>query len=96
MPSYKEYQEQIAKLQALAEQARQEEIAEARLQIRNLMRDSGLSQEDLLEPEGKTASTVKRPVLAKYRDPASGKTWSGRGRQPEWINGKDREKLLIK
>lgn len=30
MPTYQEYQEQIAKLQALAEQARQDDIAEAR------------------------------------------------------------------
>lgn len=27
----------------------------------------------------------KRPVSAKYRDPKSGKTWTGRGRSPKWM-----------
>jgi DNA-binding protein H-NS len=27
------------------------------------------------------------PVAAKYRDPASGATWSGRGKPPRWIAG---------
>jgi DNA-binding protein H-NS len=25
-------------------------------------------------------------VAAKYRDPASGKTWSGRGLKPRWLS----------
>jgi DNA-binding protein H-NS len=24
---------------------------------------------------------------AKYRDPATGTTWSGRGKEPHWIKG---------
>lgn len=31
---------------------------------------------------------------AKYRDPASGKTWSGMGRAPFWIVGKDRARFV--
>lgn len=31
----------------------------------------------------------------KYRDPMTGKTWSGRGKTPVWIRGKDFSKFLI-
>jgi DNA-binding protein H-NS len=27
-----------------------------------------------------------KKVAAKYRDPASGKTWSGRGVSPKWFD----------
>ncbi|WP_322048072.1 H-NS family nucleoid-associated regulatory protein, partial [Paraburkholderia sp. J67] len=33
---------------------------------------------------------------AKYQDPKSGATWSGRGRAPDWIKGaKNRDRFLI-
>ncbi|MGI4856775.1 MAG: H-NS family nucleoid-associated regulatory protein [Janthinobacterium lividum] len=34
-------------------------------------------------------------VAPKYRDPESGKTWSGRGKPPLWIAGKDRDGFAI-
>ena len=38
----------------------------------------------------------KGPQPAKYRDPKSGATWSGRGPAPAWLSGaKDRSKFLI-
>jgi DNA-binding protein H-NS len=38
----------------------------------------------------------KGPQPAKYRDPKSGATWSGRGSAPAWLSGaKDRSKFLI-
>lgn len=44
----------------------------------------------------KTAAKAKRPpVPPKYRDPATGKTWAGRGRAPKWIEGQDRSAFLI-
>jgi DNA-binding protein H-NS len=39
---------------------------------------------------------VRGPQPAKYRDPKSGATWSGRGRAPEWlVSAKDRTWFLI-
>ncbi|MDR5747827.1 H-NS family nucleoid-associated regulatory protein [Caballeronia sp. LZ029] len=50
-------------------------------------------------PSGKTpASKVqsKGALPAKYRDPKSGLTWSGRGPAPAWLaSAKDRTKFLI-
>lgn len=47
---------------------------------------------DTIEKSGFTLADVfgdgvkwKRPVSAKYRDPKSGKTWTGRGRAPNWM-----------
>jgi DNA-binding protein H-NS len=44
----------------------------------------------------KTGNYVRGPQAAKYRDPKSDATWSGRGRAPAWLAGaKDRSKFLI-
>ncbi|SIO71986.1 DNA-binding protein H-NS [Burkholderia sp. GAS332] len=43
-----------------------------------------------------TKGQPKGPQPAKYRDPKSGATWSGRGPAPAWLSGaKDRAKFLI-
>ncbi|WP_082883355.1 H-NS family nucleoid-associated regulatory protein [Caballeronia calidae] len=34
-------------------------------------------------------------AFARYQDPVSGATWSGRGRAPNWIAGKDRDQFLV-
>ncbi|MBU9526157.1 H-NS family nucleoid-associated regulatory protein [Burkholderia multivorans] len=41
-----------------------------------------------------TKKGSKAPTNAKYRDPASGKTWSGKGRKPSWMIGHDDEYLI--
>jgi DNA-binding protein H-NS len=44
----------------------------------------------------KAGNYVRGPQAAKYRDPKSGATWSGRGRAPAWLAGaKDHSKFLI-
>jgi DNA-binding protein H-NS len=34
-------------------------------------------------------------VAPKYRDPATGETWTGRGKAPKWIEGKNRSSYAI-
>jgi len=97
MTTYKDYLDQIAKLQSLAELARQQEIAEARRQIREIMQTHKLSLADLSAPPAASkAKSPTGPVKAKYKDPATGATWSGRGRTPRWLDGRAKEKFLIK
>jgi DNA-binding protein H-NS len=43
----------------------------------------------------KGAGAKKTPQPAKYRNPKTGETWSGRGRSPGWLAGKNRERFLI-
>ncbi|WP_176307835.1 H-NS family nucleoid-associated regulatory protein [Burkholderia ambifaria] len=45
--------------------------------------------------KAKGKKAVKSALPPKYRDPASGKTWSGKGREPAWLTGKDRAAFLI-
>jgi DNA-binding protein H-NS len=34
-------------------------------------------------------------VPPKYRDPVTGKTWTGRGKPPNWMPKENREQFLI-
>lgn len=98
MSTYQEYTVKIAELQHLAEAARKSEIAGAKEQIASIMKEYGLTVADLTRSESKTAKApkVRNPVAAKYRDEATGETWTGRGRSPKWLEGKDKNQFLIK
>lgn len=96
MTTYKEIQEQIAKLQQQAEELRKNEISTALAEIKAKMQEFGITAADLSgNSKNKVAST--RPIVkAKYCDSTTGKTWSGRGKPPQWIADKDRDQFLIK
>lgn len=92
MTTYKEILSQIEALQRQSEDARVNEVAHALSQIKQTMADYGITAEDL-KPTRK--QRVKKPAgIAMYRDPASGKEWSGRGRAPGWLAGKDKNQFL--
>ena len=93
MPTYAEYVAEIEKLKELAEATRKEEIKQAREKIREIMTQNGLTAEDLVE---KQATRAPKPVAARYRNPESGDTWSGRGRMPRWLSEETKEKYAIK
>lgn len=95
MSTYQEYTAKIAELQQLAEAARKNEIAGAKAQIVAIMKDYGLTMENLGGSKTR-AVKVRIPVAAKYRDDATGETWTGRGRSPKWLEGKDKAQYLIK
>lgn len=96
MTTYQEYKAKIAELETLAETARKNEKAAAKEQILTLMRDFGITVAEL-GASGKSKSGKKRaPVPAKYRDDATGQTWTGRGRAPKWLEGKNKDQYLIK
>ena len=44
---------------------------------------------------GKTTGAGRAHVAPMYRDPATGATWSGRGTEPAWLKGRDREAFKI-
>jgi len=94
MSTYKDYQQQIADLQKLADKARQEEIILAKQQIREIMTTYHLTIDDLRDKAAFSRKSAG-PVKAKYRDPETGKQWTGRGREPKWMVGQDRAKFAI-
>lgn len=95
MTTYQEYTVKIAELQQLAEAARKNELAGAKAQIAAIMKQYGLSIDDLKEAKAKPVKTPSA-VAVKYRDDATGETWTGRGRTPRWLEGKDKNQFLIK
>jgi DNA-binding protein H-NS len=97
MVSYKELQQQIEVLQRQADEARAAELDAVIAAIRQQVAEYKLSPEDIFGRRRRGASASTRaPAPAKYQDPATGATWSGRGRAPAWIQGKKRERFLIK
>lgn len=101
MQSYKELQDQIAELQRKAEEVRKQEIASVIAEIKSKMADFGITLSDLGAP-GKGRKGGKKPAAPgtyKYRNPATGETWTGRGRKPQWLvnaltAGKNQEDYL--
>ena len=96
MTSYAEYVEQIAKLQSLAEAARKDELSGAIKTIKDLMQQHGITVEDLAGGSRAKPAKVKSSVPAQFKNPESGETWTGRGRAPRWLDGKDKEQFRIK
>ena len=68
-------------------------------QIRELMATYDLSQADVMPGAAAAARTRKieprKKAPARYYDPNSGKTWTGRGKAPRWIAGQDYTNFLI-
>jgi DNA-binding protein H-NS len=60
--------------------------ADAIAQVRSLMSEHGLTAADLgLAGKPAAKGGAGRKAAIKYRDAATGDTWSGRGLQPKWL-----------
>jgi DNA-binding protein H-NS len=94
MATYKELQDQIAALQYQAEETRTKELDSVIQKIRALMEEYGISLQDLSIAAKTKGKTSKMPANVRFQDP-DGNTWSGRGRMPEWLKGKDKEKFRV-
>jgi DNA-binding protein H-NS len=95
MANYKELKEQLNKLNEEAEAARLAELQTVIQAVRTKVAEYGLTVEDVFGPQRARRRVMKTPAQPKYRDPKTGVTWSGRGREPAWIKGKKRERFLI-
>ncbi|WP_280189444.1 H-NS histone family protein [Delftia sp. PS-11] len=88
---YKTLLQQKAELEAKIAEALKAEKGGAIAQVRDLVQQYGLTQDDVF-------GTVKRKLSTgepKYRNPETGATWTGRGKPPNWILGKDRAAFEI-
>lgn len=87
--------ELLAKKSALDEEIAKVKKSEATLALRrvqDLVSEFGFTSEQVFPL---LPSKIKKQGVAKYRDSVTGATWTGRGKPPAWIVGKDRNKLLI-
>jgi DNA-binding protein H-NS len=86
---------QKAALEKQIADAQRTQRADAITQIKTLLAEYGLTLADISSSKpakpAKTAAApapakkVKAKVAAKYRNTATGETWSGRGLKPKWL-----------
>jgi len=84
MASLKDLLAQRAALDEQIATTQGKERGEAVAKIKTLMSEYGLTLADLSGRTPKVGKTTSK-VAAKYRNQATGETWSGRGLQPKWL-----------
>jgi DNA-binding protein H-NS len=95
MATYKQLTAQLEKLHKEVAIAQQKEVAVAIEEIKRKIVEYDLTAEEL-GLSGKRGKAFKKPPLPpKYRNPKTGETWSGRGRPPGWLAGRNKERFLI-
>ena len=99
MTSYTELQREIARLMQQAEAARKAEVSAVIAEIKAKMAEYGITAADL-GSAGRSSRAKGVTVAAKYRNLATGETWTGRGKMPRWLQaqvsaGKGKEDFLI-
>lgn len=94
MSSLAELIAEKAALEKRIAEAQNQERSTAIAQIKQLMAQHGLTLADLGGKGGGAAAPGRKArsgpgkgtkVPIKYRDPATGNAWSGRGLQPKWL-----------
>ena len=86
MASLKELLAQKAEIEKKIDEVARNERAEAVAKVRALMAEHGLSIADLgNRAPARAGKASGGKVPAKYRDAATGQSWSGRGLRPNWL-----------
>ncbi|CAN7663671.1 H-NS histone family protein [Acidovorax sp. LjRoot129] len=81
---------QRAELDTAISQARKKASEEALRKVHELVAEFGFTAQQVFPWK-----PLVKKVAEKYRDEKTGATWTGRGRAPAWIAGKNREDFLI-
>ena len=94
MSSYKDLLAQREQLDKQIKEAIAREKIDGITKAKLIIEQYNLSASDLFSRKagGKSAGNKVAP---KYRNPANGETWTGRGKAPKWIEGRDRSNFLI-
>jgi DNA-binding protein H-NS len=95
--TYDELKSQLEQLTREADTVKQQEIELALTRIRETVAKYGIGPDQIF-PNWvvRGREDDRRGVLMpKYRNPATGQTWVGRGRVPNWMAGRPREVFLV-
>ncbi|KVV25450.1 histone [Burkholderia ubonensis] len=91
----RELQQQLGHLNLLVEEAKQREKQAALTEIGNQVKEYGITEIELLRAAG-FLKAKRQKAPAKYYDPNSGNSWSGKGARPKWLEGKNLDDYLIR
>lgn len=94
MSSYKELLAQRELLDKQIKEAIQREKADGIAKAKLIIEQYHLTAADLFSRKAGVKSSSGK-VAPKYRNPATGETWTGRGKAPKWIEGRDRSNFII-
>ena len=88
MSSLQDLLAQRAEIEKKIAEVQREERNAAISQVRSIMATHGLTAADIAgkaPAPARTASKTTGKVAVKYRNAATGDTWTGRGLQPKWL-----------
>jgi DNA-binding protein H-NS len=94
-PTIRQLQRQLGQLNRLLEETR---LREKQAKLEQLAKDVqayDISELELLRAAG-FIKPKRTPVKAKFYNPETGQTWSGRGQRPKWIAGKNLDDYRIR
>ncbi|WP_244122953.1 H-NS histone family protein [Burkholderia gladioli] len=89
---------QLDALQERTEAARIAELEAVIAQVRELVTEYGITEDQIYgrKRAPRAAKQAAGTIEAKYQNPKTGETWSGRVRAPLWIrDAKNRDRFLI-
>ncbi|MGJ2400501.1 H-NS family nucleoid-associated regulatory protein, partial [Salmonella enterica subsp. enterica serovar Paratyphi A] len=92
MSTYQELLAQRAILETKIQTAEVEARAAALNEAKRLVDEFTFSTREVF---GVSKARKRKTAEPRYRDPSTVATWSGRGRPPAWIDGKDRTQFQI-
>lgn len=102
----KEAEAKVNELRLKLDEERKNEKTQAIATARALIKAHDLTAQELgfstkSPPKHAAQDDRRMTVAAKYKDPVSGKTWTGRGKTPAWLAihlaaGRTRQDYLIK
>ncbi len=81
-----------AALDAEIAKAKKTEATAALRRVQELVTEFGLTSQQVFPL---LPAKSKKQGVAKYQNPTTGATWTGRGKPPAWIVGQDRNAFLI-
>ena len=90
MNNLKDLESARARLDAEIAKAYKVESEAALLRVRELVAEFGFTAQQVFPWK-----LPDKKIIAKYRDEKTGATWTGRGKPPKWIAGKDRSEFLV-
>jgi DNA-binding protein H-NS len=96
MTTLAELLQQRETLEAQIAETRNTELADVIAQVKALVEEYGLTAKDIFGGAKRGRKVGAGSTVApKYCDPETGATWTGRGKAPKWIDGKDRSQFAI-
>ena len=94
MKTYRELMRDLESLKKEIDTARDREARLIAEQVLALLAERGVPIAGL-RADVPAVGQNRRTAKPKYWDPETGATWSGRGRMPHWLRGKDPAQFLL-